>query len=465
AGYYAPEKIRGTEKRRITPEGFMVIEGNPIARIGEQVYNSREINKDVSTDDPKYIKPNGSGVIVVERLEEEVFHPETLASFEGKDLTIEHPPEGVDITNWKNMTVGHVQNVRRGTGIEDDLVLADIIVKDPMAIEHINKYLPEISAGYRADYEPVEPGRAIQRNIIGNHVAGVKAGRAGARVAIRDHAIDTGDIDMPTPNRTSVLRAVLAAIGVKTEDVARVESAVSAVDTIDESSNEKETAKKMHEISNDMKAVKDWMAARDAEREEEKKIAKEALDKKTRDAEKEETEKAAAAKELAEKEAVGDTIIEAEGTGSAVNLGKTWKGSMTGDAAAEEPILSAINARAEILAPGAPKLTADSIKGNQGRALAAHLRYVLTQHATTPTGRVNVQQFLVGDSIEKLSGTKLVGVFNGAAALARAKNNQLSLVTARRATSDGVSKAPRTAAEINAANREYWAKRNGGASS
>jgi Uncharacterized protein conserved in bacteria (DUF2213) len=177
AGFYAPERVGRT--RRLTPEGFLVLEGTPIARTGEQVYGAHEL---------KGLKPNGQGQIIVQRLPEEVFRDETLQSAEGKDFVIEHPPDGVDVTNWKNHTVGHVQNVRRGTGIEDDLIVADILVKDPRAIEWVNKNLPEISSGYDADYEQTEPGKATQRNIVINHVAAVKAGRAGARVAVRDHS-------------------------------------------------------------------------------------------------------------------------------------------------------------------------------------------------------------------------------------------------------------------------------------
>jgi hypothetical protein len=455
AGYYAPERIG--KSRDITPEGFLILQGTPIARTGEQVYNAHEVNGDVSHDDPKYVAPNGGGQIIVQRLDEEVFHPDTLASFEGKDFVINHPPEGVDVSNWKNHTVGHVQNVRRGTGIEDDLVIADIIVKDPMAIAYVNKHLPDISAGYRADYEPVEPGRAIQRNIIGNHVAGVTAGRAGARVSVRDHEPERGVISMSI--KKAGLRAVLDAMGFKSEDAARVETAVDAVNTNDASaSSEEATAKKMHEISNDMKGIKDWMAARDAEKEEEKRKEKEVEDAKARDAAEEEKEKSAKATEMAQKEAVGDTILEAEGPGHTINLGKTWSGSMTGDAAAKEPILAAVNARAEILTPGLPKLTADAVKGNGGVVLASFMRAALTEHTKTAAGRANVQAFLVGDSIDDLKGKQLIGVFNGVSQLARMKNNQFaSAMHQGRATSDGKGGSPRTIADINAANRKFWA--------
>jgi hypothetical protein len=458
AGYYAPEKVG--KSRKYTPEGWLVLENTPIARTGEQVYAAHEINGDLSHDDPKYIAPNGAGQIIVRRTAEEVFHPDALASAEGKDYVINHPPEGVDVTNWKNLTVGHAQNVRRGAGIEDDLVVADIIVKDPMAIAYVNKYLPENSAGYRADYEMVEPGRANQRNIIINHVAAVKEGRAGARVSVRDHAPETGAVSMSI--KKAGLRAVLDAMGFKSEDAARVETAVDAVNTNDasESSNEKETAKKMHEISNDMKGIKDWMAARDAEKEEEKRKEKEVEDRKAHDAAEEEKEKSSKAAELAQKEAVGDTILEAEGPGHAINLGKTWTGSMTGDAAAKEPVLAAVNARAEILTPGLPKLTADAVKGNGGIVLASFMRGALTEHAKTAAGKANVQAFLVGDSIDGLKGERLVGIFNGVSQLARMKNNQFAATMhSGRATSDGKGGAPKTVADLNAANRKFWADR------
>ena len=448
AGYYAPESIGKT--RRITPEGFLVLEGTPLARTGEQVYTSREINGDLTPDDDGYVTPNGAGYIIVERLPEEVFHPETLSSFEGKDYVIEHPPDGVDVANWKNHTVGHVQNVRRGEGIEDDLVIGDIIVKDPMAIDYINKYLPDNSAGYNAKYEPVEPGRARQRNIIGNHVAAVKAGRAGARVAVRDHKTDSGVIEMSKVN-SSVLRAVLAAVGIKTEDASKVEAAMLAVPTADA---EGESNSELKNISNDMKAIKDWMAARDAEREEEEK--KKAADKAAKDAE-EASKKEEKKEEAEEHEKVGDTVLEAEGPGMVVNLGKTWKGSMTGDSAATEPVYQAVIARAEILAPGIEKPAPAALVGNKGTQLAGFMQSALKRHASTADGAANVSQFAMGMAIESLKGERLLGVFNGASMLARAKNNQRSTVLQSRKTGDFSATA--SPAELNKRNAEFWEKR------
>lgn len=41
AGYNAREKIG--ETRHVTPKGFLVLEGTPIARIGPQLYHASEL--------------------------------------------------------------------------------------------------------------------------------------------------------------------------------------------------------------------------------------------------------------------------------------------------------------------------------------------------------------------------------------------------------------------------------------
>jgi hypothetical protein len=116
-----------------------------------------------------------------------VFSPETIASFEGMPVTNDHPPDGVDIGNIRALQKGHAHNVRRGAGAESDLLLADLIITDPVLIDGIlNGGKREISCGYT--YELCEEnGTYIQRKIRGNHVAVVDAGRAGSRVSIKDH--------------------------------------------------------------------------------------------------------------------------------------------------------------------------------------------------------------------------------------------------------------------------------------
>lgn len=448
AGYYAPEKIGKT--RRLTPEGWLVLEGTPIARTGEQIYGAHELEG---------IAPNAQGFIVVERRAEEVFKPESLASLEGKDYVIEHPPNGVDTDNWKNHTVGHVQNVRRGEGVEDDLVLADIFVKDPEAIVYVNKHLPENSVGYNADYEQIEPGRAFQKNIIGNHVAGVQAGRAGSRVAVRDH-LTTGDSSMDRKTFGALIKERLVKLGIRSADADTLTAELQDVTLSTSDSEEGEVMKRLEGMDAVLKKVSDWQSARDAKEEKEEIERKEAADKAVRDAAEAEEKRKNSGAEAEEAEKIGDTILEAEGTGKVINLGKTWTGGMTGDSA--EPVLAGVVSRAEVLAPGITKPTADSVKGSKGVVLATFMRTALERHTADASGKENVTPFLMGRRVSDLKGMDLVAVFNGATQLAKARNNRggNGTVIAHRATGD--FSRPKSVAEINEANKKFWKDRAAG---
>ncbi|RYE53156.1 MAG: DUF2213 domain-containing protein, partial [Sphingobacteriales bacterium] len=56
-------------------------------------------------------------IVRVERTGDEVFRAETIASFEAKPITLDHPVDFVTPKTWKTLAVGTAQNVRRGTGI------------------------------------------------------------------------------------------------------------------------------------------------------------------------------------------------------------------------------------------------------------------------------------------------------------------------------------------------------------
>lgn len=157
-----------------TPEGFLICHSVPIARTGWQNYMPREIGV------------RGVGAIKVYRSEAEVFSAITVASFEGKPVTDDHPPVGVDSCNYAAYTKGAVQNVRRGSGEQSDCLVADIVVHDAVLIGEIEGGKREISCGYDCVYELQADGAYTQKRITGNHVAVVKNGRAGPRVSIRD---------------------------------------------------------------------------------------------------------------------------------------------------------------------------------------------------------------------------------------------------------------------------------------
>ncbi len=167
---------RISEHMTKTPEGFLICHNVPIARTGRQDYLPQEIGME------------GSKLVSVIRTEEEVFSPQAIASFEGKPVTLEHPPMAVLPENYGMFLKGHAQNVHRGQGEDSDLLLADLFIDDQELIRQIDDGLREISCGYECDYEQDERGSVYQRRIRGNHVAVVEAGRAGSRVSIKDSA-------------------------------------------------------------------------------------------------------------------------------------------------------------------------------------------------------------------------------------------------------------------------------------
>ena len=157
-----------------TGEGFLICRNVPIARTGEQDYTGDEVGAP------------GKDVVKVFRPPEEVFNAAAIASFEGKPFTNDHPPVLLTPDNATQYTVGHVQNVRRGTGEFADYLVADIHIHDAATINEIQNGKREISCGYECEYTDNGDGTLTQSNIRGNHVALVTEGRAGAKAAIMD---------------------------------------------------------------------------------------------------------------------------------------------------------------------------------------------------------------------------------------------------------------------------------------
>jgi hypothetical protein len=159
----------------LTPEGYLLCKDVAIGRTGIQIYRKGEVFG---------IEMGPDGTSQVERTADEVFHPDSMASFEGKPITMLHPDEMVNPSNWKEVACGTVRNVRR----VDNLLTADMLITDEDAIHIVrNKLISEVSCGYDAEYDQTKPGYAIQRGIVGNHVALVPKGRCGTTCSIKDH--------------------------------------------------------------------------------------------------------------------------------------------------------------------------------------------------------------------------------------------------------------------------------------
>jgi len=176
--FYVTERL--SEHMYETPEGFLVCMDVPVARIGEYIYKSNEVP----------IEGGKDGLVKIIRDEDEVFSEEAIQSFNGKPVTINHPNDFVTPENWKNLAHGTIQNTRRGEGEQSDLLVADLVITTEDAIKLIKAGLREVSLGYDAQYDQIEPGLGRQKEIAGNHLALVVKGRAGNRCAIMDKACE-----------------------------------------------------------------------------------------------------------------------------------------------------------------------------------------------------------------------------------------------------------------------------------
>ena len=168
------------EKYEVTPEGYLRAWAS-IARTGIQLYTDAD-----------------GSVRREYRPETEVASPASLASFAGKAVTAEHPPVLLDADNTKDYQVGF-----SGTEVvyDNGFVKAVMTITDQDAIDRIMRGdAREVSAGYRVNYDPT-PGitdsgehyDGIQKEIVGNHIAVVRRGRAGPQVKLHLDRQDAAD--------------------------------------------------------------------------------------------------------------------------------------------------------------------------------------------------------------------------------------------------------------------------------
>lgn len=192
-----------------TGEGFLICKNVPIARTGDQEYLGKEIGLDGQ---------DAGQVISVHRSPEEVFSQAALASFEGKPVTNDHPPDLIGPDDVGMYEKGHAQNVRRGSGEWADYIVADLHIHDRELIDAIQGGKREVSCGYECDYVSNGDGTYSQKNIRGNHIAVVDRGRAGKRAAILDSNKNMQAENPPERKKMSKHNAFLKLFGLAARD-------------------------------------------------------------------------------------------------------------------------------------------------------------------------------------------------------------------------------------------------------
>ena len=187
----------GSSKREYTDEGFLKAPART-ARTGIQQYLAKELELD---GDPMR-------VVNVYRPADQVFSGDSLASYNGVDITDDHPSEMVNSANYKALTIGHIS----GSATQDgDYVLANIILKDATAIKLVESGKAQLSAGYTAEYKKESgitadgaPYEFIQTDIKINHVALVDNPRAGSMARIFDKQLEKTMIKIVLDNGRAV---------------------------------------------------------------------------------------------------------------------------------------------------------------------------------------------------------------------------------------------------------------------
>ena len=183
-----PLEQNGASQRRKDLNSFIEVKENPISKTGVFPYLGRSIGA-----------PEPDRIYYVYRPEEELNNPETIESFKLIPFVDEHTMLGEGYTAAEQKGVHGV--LGENIVYKDGYLKANIKIFSEKVKELLAAGKKELSAGYRCVYERASGawnGQAyhyIQRNIRGNHLALVGAGRMGPDVAVLDHMTFTFDED------------------------------------------------------------------------------------------------------------------------------------------------------------------------------------------------------------------------------------------------------------------------------
>ena len=195
------QKVKISENIETEKEtGFLYCKNSILGHVGVQAYNGYE----VGITDKK--------VVYVRRNAEDVFDEDSLASIEGKPVTLNHPDEMVTSKTFKKYVVGFVKNVRQ----DGENVVGDLVINDMDAIEKVlSGELKDLSLGYTAKLVPTHDGELVQKNIVANHVAIVGEGRAKNARIVDEQTVKEGIDEMGLFNSKKTEPSVFASTSIQ----------------------------------------------------------------------------------------------------------------------------------------------------------------------------------------------------------------------------------------------------------
>jgi len=410
--------------RETTPEGYLLCRDVPVARIGTLMYGEGEVP--VSAD--------STGLILIQRGEDVLFDPKTIASFEGKPVTDDHPDDWVTPDNWKEFSKGFGKDVRRGDGHLSDFLVADLLITDKKTIQAVMDGKVEISLGYDADYIEISKGKGMQSNIMGNHFALVEKGRCGSRCSIGDSFMSTKTKKKKVSIGDRIRNLVKTKDADEAEKIAKaVEDEAPDIQTEDEDPEDESGTQTGDAVNLQILKMLKTMDSRLVALEKKKTKDSDDPEKKTEDDDPDDEPT----------KDNGDLTT----PNPAEKLDESGTQTYTGDS------LKEVMSRAEILSPGYRLPTFDSV--NNGKAVLNAKRSVLKQAHATEDGQKAISPFVgANPDFDKLPAHTIDAAFAGASELIKQQNNMKG-VRSGISTKD-FGKAPMTPAEINARNRSHY---------
>ncbi|EMB4322222.1 DUF2213 domain-containing protein [Pluralibacter gergoviae] len=264
-------------QREITPEGYLKVPGR-VARAGVQQYTALELEL---KDRP------ATEIINVYRPPQAVFAPDSLATYDNADITVDHPSELVNAKTFKRDSVGHAISPGRQDESNPDYVVVDLLIKAQDAIDAINLGKAELSAGYTSEYlltpdfvaPDGTPCEFTQSDIIINHIALCDSARAGHKARIFDSKrgkamprviIDSGaQVEVADEATRTLLQTTIDNLKKRVKDAEEEaekseEEKVKAEARADAKDEENEELKEKASEDSISKRVAEVMAARDS---------------------------------------------------------------------------------------------------------------------------------------------------------------------------------------------------------